>query len=157
MSLLRALADFEKLEPPDKDAGQRILADVFQRRKLGLFVAETRVKLIGYALYYFSYSSFLAKPTFYLEDLFVLRPFRGKGIGRELFGRCVEEAVIRDCGRMEWAVLTWNRKAIGFYQQIGARRLDDWYFYRLDRKKLDGMSSKDGHTRSSAAKRLPTP
>jgi GNAT superfamily N-acetyltransferase len=141
LRLLRALADFEKLNAPDKAAERRILADVFDKHRLGLFVAARETKLLGYALYYYSYSSFLARPTLYLEDIFVLKTNRGKGIGTRLFGRCVREAILEECGRMEWAVLTWNDSAIKFYENIGARRLNEWYVYRLNEMALKKLKS----------------
>jgi GNAT superfamily N-acetyltransferase len=143
VALLKALADFERLEPPDKGAEERILTDIFEKRRLGLLVAALKKTLVGYALYYFSYSSFLARPTLYLEDIFVLEGHRGEGVGRALFLRCVREAVSRGCGRMEWSVLRWNKKAIGFYQALGARRLDEWYWYRLDAPGLERLA-RDG-------------
>ena len=126
------MADFEKLEPPSKDARERILKDVFSDGRINLFVAAEGRRLIGYALYFYSYSSFLAKPTLYLEDLFVLEEHRKRGVGFALFRRCVDEAVAQGCGRMEWSVLAWNEKALRFYERLGARRLSDWYVYRLD-------------------------
>ena len=132
LGLLRSLADFEKLEPPSKDARERILKDVFSDGRINLFVAAEGRRLIGYALYFYSYSSFLAKPTLYLEDLFVLEEHRKRGVGFALFRRCVDEAVTQGCGRMEWSVLAWNEKALRFYERLGARRLSDWYVYRLD-------------------------
>jgi len=110
--------------------------DVFEKKRINMFVAEEGEKLVGYALHFFTYSSFLARPTLYLEDLFVLEEYRAKGVGFGLFKRCVDEAISKGCGRMEWAVLTWNKKALDFYEQIGARRLSDWYFYRLDQEGL---------------------
>ena len=94
-------------------------------------------KLVGYALYFYTYSSFLARKTLYLEDIFVLESHRGKGIGRDLFVRCVNEAKKNDCGRMEWAVLTWNKNAIEFYEKLGAKRMDEWYTYRLTKDSID--------------------
>jgi len=136
LKLLFALADFEHLEPPSADGQKRIISDIFVKKKLNLFVALDRGKLVGYALYFFSYSSFLARPTLYLEDLFVLEEHRKKGLGFALFLSCVEEAVNRECGRMEWAVLGWNKKAISFYERLGARKLDEWHFYRLTLNEL---------------------
>ena len=140
--MLLALAKFEHLKPPSADGQRRIIADIFDRKRLGLFVAAQQGKLVGYALYFYTYSSFLAKPTLYLEDLFVVEEHRKKGLGLALFSRCVEEAVKQDCGRMEWAVLGWNRKAIGFYEMMGARKLDEWRFYRLAAEDLRQFSRK---------------
>jgi len=91
---------------------------------------------VGYALYFYTYSSFVAKPSLYLEDLFVLEEYRKGGVGFALFRRCVREAISKGCGRMEWAVLAWNEKAIKFYEKLGAKRLSDWYVYRLDERAL---------------------
>jgi GNAT superfamily N-acetyltransferase len=139
--LVKELARFEKLDAPDKEAERRILGDVFERKRLGLFVAESMRRLIGYALYFYSYSSFLARPSLYLEDIYVDEEFRGRGIGGLLFRRCVKEASKNGCGRMEWAVLAWNTRAMGFYEKIGARRLDEWSYYRLDRGQILRMVS----------------
>jgi GNAT superfamily N-acetyltransferase len=142
-SLLTALAEFEKLQPPDDNAMRRMARDIFDRHRLGMFVATVGGKRVGYALYFFTYSSFLGRPTLYLEDLFVTQNFRGKGIGGSLFRRCVKEAISEGCGRMEWAVLTWNRKAIEFYEKLGAKRLSDWYVYRLDSSQFPGIVNLD--------------
>ncbi len=136
LKMLRGLAEYEKLEPPSRAAERRLVADIFEKGRLGLFVASERGRLVGYALYFFSYSSFLARPTLYLEDIFVLKDHRGRGAGSALFRRCMEEAVGEGCGRMEWAVLAWNRAAIGFYERLGAASLDEWRLYRLTREQL---------------------
>lgn len=140
LQLLVALARFEKLAPPTPAARKRILRDVFERKRVNLLLAFLEGRPVGYALYYYTYSSFLARPTLYLEDLFVLEECRGVGVGRSLFNRCVREAVQNDCGRMEWSVLNWNRKAIRFYERLRARRLSEWSVYRLDAKLLRKIS-----------------
>ena len=142
IDLVLALAKFEKLPPPTKDGRARLVRDVFKRRELHLFVAAEGERLIGYALYFYTYSSFLAKPTLYLEDLFVLKERRGEGAGMALLKRCVREAVAKGCGRMEWAVLTWNGKALRFYESLGAKRMTDWYVYRLDEDSLKSLASR---------------
>jgi GNAT superfamily N-acetyltransferase len=140
--LLVALAKFEHLEPPSEDGRKRILEDTFERKRINLFVAAKGRKLVGYALYFYSYSSFLAKPTLYLEDLFVLEDHRQSGVGFALFRRCVDEAVKMGCGRMEWSVLAWNKRALRFYKKLGARRLSEWYVYRLDERALSRVPRK---------------
>ncbi len=136
INLVLELAKFEHLAPPSKDGKKRLLDDVFNKKRINLFVAGDGKKLVGYALYFYTYSSFVAKPTLYLEDLFVLQKYRKHGVGFALFRRCVEEAVRQGCGRMEWAVLTWNEKALRFYEKLGARQMSDWYVYRLDEERL---------------------
>jgi len=139
LNLVRALANFEHLQPPSAAAGRRMLREIFKRHSISLLVAESGGNLVGYVLYFFTYSSFLAKPTLYIEDLFVLEEHRGGGIGRGLFLKCVAEAVRRGCGRMEWSVLNWNTKAIKFYEGLGARKLDEWSVFRLDEKALKAL------------------
>jgi len=136
IDLVLALAKFEKLEPPSEEGQRRLLNDVFEKRRVRLFVAADGRKLAGYALYFYNYSSFVAKPSLYLEDLFVLKSYRKRGIGFALFRRCVEEAISTGCGRMEWNVLAWNEKALRFYEKLGARRLSEWHVYRLDENGL---------------------
>lgn len=144
LGLVLALAEFEKLEPPSVQGRKRLAADVFVKKRISLLVAADGKKLVGYALYFYTYSSFVARPTLYLEDLFVLQEYRKLGAGLGLFRRCVEEAVSSGCGRMEWAVLAWNQKAIDFYERMGARRLDDWRVYRLDEASLGKISRDSG-------------
>ncbi len=134
--MLLALAKFEHLRPPSAAGKKRIVEDVFEKKKVNLFVALEGGKHVGYALYFYTYSSFLARPTLYLEDLFVLKEYRKKGVGFALFRRCVDEALRQGCGRMEWSVLTWNKKAIDFYERLGARRLEEWVVYRATREDL---------------------
>ena len=140
LGLVDALAAYEKLGPPTRAGKARLVRDIFDRKKVRLLVAEDGKKLVGYALYFFTYSSFLAKPTLYLEDLFVLESERGLGAGKALFRECVRLARKNGCGRMEWAVLTWNSPAIRFYEGMKAKRLSDWYVYRLDERAIDGIS-----------------
>jgi GNAT superfamily N-acetyltransferase len=133
LSLIRALADFEKLPPPDDEAQQRLLADAFaERPRFEVFLAEVSGKVAGYAFVFETYSTFRARPTLYLEDLFVLSEYRQHRVGYALFRHCVAEAARRGCARMEWTVLDWNSHAITFYERQGARHLSEWLPYRLD-------------------------
>jgi GNAT superfamily N-acetyltransferase len=138
LGLIEALAEFEKLAPPDAAAQQRLLQDAFGTHpRFEIFLAEvtqpgeTKVVVAGYAFIFETYSTFLAQPTLYLEDLFVLTEYRGQRVGLALFNYCVEQAHLRGCGRMEWTVLHWNENAIRFYQARGAKHMDEWYLYRL--------------------------
>ncbi|QQG48808.1 MAG: GNAT family N-acetyltransferase [archaeon] len=139
LSLLGELARFEKLEPPSEEAKSRILRDVFDKDKLRLVIAEVGEEPVGYALYFYTYSSFLARPTLYLEDLYVKEGHRREGAGMALFSWCAREALAERCGRMEWAVLRWNQKAAKFYESLGARKLDEWEVFRLDEERLGAL------------------
>lgn len=135
LSLVDALADYEKLKRPTKAAKARLLNDAFGRKKkITALLAFMDKKAVGYAIFFETYSSFLALPTLYLEDLFILPEFRKQQVGRALFRSCVAEARKRSCGRMEWMVLDWNQLAIGFYEKLGATRLAGWLPFRLRRE-----------------------
>lgn len=133
LTLIKGLADFEHLDPPSPDAQQRLLADAFgDRPRFEVFLADTgEGQVVGYAFVFETYSTFLAKPTLFLEDLFVLPEHRHRRIGFALFRHCVGEAARRGCGRMEWTVLDWNQYAIDFYQRQGAGHMKEWLPYRL--------------------------
>jgi GNAT superfamily N-acetyltransferase len=138
LSLIESLAHYERLPPPDAAARKRLEADMLQDPpKFNAFFAIHDERPVAYAIVLEAYSSFLALPTLYLEDIFVLPDFRGKGIGFELFKAMVAEARRRGCGRMEWAVLEWNKPAIDFYERLGAARLNDWHYYRLTSEEFE--------------------
>ncbi|GIU78439.1 MAG: N-acetyltransferase [Bryobacteraceae bacterium] len=134
LQLILGLAEYEKLEPPDEAAQQRLVRDIFgEKPRLEAWLVFVDGEAAGYALVFETYSSFLALPTLYLEDIFVKPEHRGRGAGKALFLRLVEEAERRGCGRMEWVVLDWNRPALDFYERFGARRLNEWITMRLTR------------------------
>ena len=138
VGLIRALADFEELPGPDDDAAARFTADFAATPpRFELLVAEDATdeggaRLCAYALFFPVYSTFLARPSLYLEDLFVLPDARGQGIGAALLRRLAALAVARGCGRFEWTVLDWNVRAQEFYQALGARLLPEWRICRVD-------------------------
>lgn len=132
LSLINALADFEKLKRPTKAAQARLLRDAFGKKKrFSAYLAFVDTKAVGYAIVFETYSSFLARPTLYLEDLFVLPEYRKLRIGLKLFRYCLREAKRRRCGRMEWVVLDWNTNAIRFYERLHARYMKEWLLYRI--------------------------
>jgi len=132
LQLIDALADYEKLKRPSPAARKRLINDAFgSKKRINVFLAFADGKPVGYAIYFYTYSSFLALPTLYLEDLFVLEAYRKNKVGLGLFRACVAEAKKQKCGRMEWVVLDWNTPAIRFYDKLGAGHLKEWYTYRL--------------------------
>ena len=142
IDLIVGLAKFERLRPPDRDARIRLVEDIFDKRLVNVLVAQVSKKLAGYALYFYTYSSFLAQPSLFLEDIFVREENRGEGIGEALFRRCIDEAYRHGCGRMNWEVLDWNRKARRFYENFGAKMVDDMRLFRLDEKSLMKLARK---------------
>ena len=130
--LIRGLARFEKLEHEVTMTEDRLATNLFgTRRYAETLIAEQDGEPVGFALFFHNFSTFLAQPGIYLEDLFVLPDHRGGGIGRALLKELARLAVERGCGRLEWAVLDWNRDAIGFYERLGARPNSEWTVYRL--------------------------
>ncbi len=129
-ALVRALADYEKLPRPAPAAAQRLLADI--GRRIHVLIAEIDGKVVGYAIYFFSYASFRARPKLYLEDLFVLPEHRRGGVGARFFAELLKVARRSGCARIEWIVLDWNRPARRFYTKLGAKPLAGWSVYWLD-------------------------
>ena len=141
IQLILGLAEFEKLPPPDKAAQRRLVNDAFgPNPRFEVFLAEIEGVVAGYAFTFETYSTFLALPTLYLEDLFVLPQYRGHKVGYALVLHLAAEAAHRGCGRIEWVVLDWNTHAQEFYKRLGARHLPDWYFYRLDGEALERLA-----------------
>jgi GNAT superfamily N-acetyltransferase len=140
IQLIEGLLDYENLPRPDAAARERLARDAFADPPLfWVLFAEVDGAAVGYAFYFFTYSTLLAQPTLYLEDIFVLPEFRGHGAGVALFRACVREAVRRGCGRMDWQVLSWNEPSIRFYERLGARQLGDWLPFRLDAEALAAL------------------
>ncbi len=144
LALVRGLAEYERLPPPDAHAESRLIRDMFSSPpRIQAFLGECDGVAAGYAFVFETYSSFLALPTLYLEDLFVLPAFRKRKLGYALFVAMVAEAYRRGCGRMEWSVLKWNQLAIDFYGRSGAKELKEWSVYRLvqaDMKQIIGTA-----------------
>ena len=99
---------------------------------------------VGFALYFHHYSTFTGRPSLYLEDIFVLPPWRGHGLGRELMSYLAKTALARNCRRLEWSVLDWNQPAIDFYKRLGATPVDGWTTYRLAGLDLENLARKHG-------------
>jgi GNAT superfamily N-acetyltransferase len=137
LELIDGLADYERLPRPDAGARERLCADALASPpRFHTLLATADGSVVGYAIYFFTYSTFLASPSLYLEDIFVLPERRGLGAGIALFRACAAEAVRQGCGRMEWQVLSWNAPSIEFYKRLGARHLDAWLPFRLDGESL---------------------
>jgi len=132
-SLILALADYEKLSDRVTGDSQTLQADLFGENPcIEAIVAEIEPnQIVGFALFFTSYSTFLTRRGIYLEDLFVLSEYRGIGIGKALITNLAQIAVSRGYGRFEWSVLDWNEPAIAFYTRIGAEILPDWRICRV--------------------------
>ena len=134
LGLIDKLAEYEKLISPDESAKKRLRDDYFtDKPKYGAFVGKIGNKYASYVIYFFTYSSFLALPTLFIEDIFVLEGYRSQGVGKIMFDFLKETAKREGCGRIEFTVLKWNKLAQEFYEKNGAKRLE-WFFYRVEKK-----------------------
>ncbi|HQU72588.1 MAG TPA: GNAT family N-acetyltransferase [Calditrichia bacterium] len=142
LELISSLAVYEKLSHTMVATAADILKYGFGENPVfHSVIAESESgEALGFALYFFKFSTFAGRPTLHLEDLYVREAHRSRGIGKALLLYLVEEAWQSDCGRMEWDVLDWNTPAITFYETLGAKRLSDWFTYRLDRDTLGQLS-----------------
>jgi len=161
LALIIALAEFEELIPPDAEAQERLIEHGFgERPKFEAWLAfwEGVETPVGYSVFFETYSTFLASPTLYLEDIFVLPDYRNRGIGSALLQHAIQIAHDRGCGRLEWTCLDWNKKAQAVYEGLGARHLSEWYLYRLTREGIAALRSKPDRTepRSPEAEKPPT-
>ena len=145
LAFIRGLADYEKLSHEVTATEEKLRATLFGEKPAAecvLAFADAAIRNTagsaasatvpaGFAIFFTNYSTFLAQPGLYLEDLFVKPEFRGQGIGKALLLHLAQLANARSCGRMEWAVLDWNQPAIDFYESLGARRMREWQICRL--------------------------
>jgi GNAT superfamily N-acetyltransferase len=144
LHFIRGLAEYERLAHECVATEERLRDTLFGARP----AAEVQLAFLqgepaGFALFFSNYSTFLAQPGLYLEDLFVEPRFRGRGVGRALLTRLAALAVERNCGRLEWSVLDWNVDAIRFYESLGARGMTEWTVHRLTGDALQALAAKD--------------
>lgn len=143
LSFIKDLAEYEKLSHEVVATEEKLLESLFESRLAGEVVfgmADERP--VAMALFFHNYSTFLAQPGLYLEDLFVRETERGKGYGQAMLIYLAKIACERGCGRFEWSVLDWNTPAIGFYEKLGAKPMDGWTVYRLTGDALSNLAKK---------------
>jgi GNAT superfamily N-acetyltransferase len=144
LAFIKALAEYERLADSVVATEEGLRATLFGPRPYAeCVIARWNGEPAGFALFFHNYSTFLARPGVYLEDLFVNPEFRGKGIGRSLLQYLAKVAVERNCGRLEWSVLDWNEPAIGFYKSLGAEPLEEWTIFRVKGDALARLAGSD--------------
>ena len=137
-----ALAEYEKLSDECFVTAEKIDRTMFgPKAHAEALIATLDGKPAGFALFFHTYSTFLAQPGLYLEDLFVNPELRRRGIGAALFKRLAQIACERNCGRFEWSALDWNTPAINFYKKMGARAMDEWTVFRLTGENLKSFAA----------------
>ena len=141
LSFIRELATYEKLShevvATEEHLGRTLFCDA---PKAFALIAEEDGEPVGFALYFFNYSTFLGKHGLYLEDLYVRESARGRGAGKALLAALARIALDHDCGRMEWSVLDWNAPSVAFYNSLGTEPMDEWTVYRLTGASLEHLA-----------------
>lgn len=140
VNLIQQLAVYEKLSDEAVMTVDLIEENVFEKKYAHVLMAEEDGRTIGFALYFFNFSTFKGKPGLYLEDLFVEPEQRGKGYGKKLLLELTKIAAEMNCGRMEWSVLDWNTPSIAFYKSLGAEEMEGWSVFRLNEEKIQKLA-----------------
>jgi len=144
LAFIRLLAEYEKLSHEVTATPEQLRTQLFGAKPAAeVVIACEAGRPVGFALYFTNFSTFLAKPGIYLEDVFVLPEARGQGYGRALLIHLARLAIERGCGRFEWAVLDWNQPAIDFYRSLGAEPLSEWTGQRVTGKALTDLAARD--------------
>jgi GNAT superfamily N-acetyltransferase len=143
LRFIEGLADYEHLRHECVATEEQLAATLFGDRPAAeVLLGDLDGEPAGFALFFPTYSTFLARPGIWLEDLFVDPAHRGKGLGTALLRSLAALAVARGCGRLEWSVLDWNEPSIGFYRSLGAVPMDEWTTYRLTGDALDALAAR---------------
>jgi len=139
LNLIKELAEYEKLLDKVTATEDKLINTIFGKDKLvEVWLAEIEDEVAGQVLFFRNFSTFIAKPGLYIEDIYVRPQFRGKGIGKKLLNKVIDFAAEKNYGRVEWCVLNWNEPAIEFYKNMGAVPMDEWMTFRLTEEKIDG-------------------
>lgn len=137
---IRRLAEYEKMSEQIKSDSRTLEREMFDKRGAYALIASCGGTACGMALYFYNFSTFLGRRGIYLEDLFVLPEYRGRGVGTRLLRELAKTAVSEGCGRLEWSCLDWNLPSIGFYRSLGAVPMDDWTVYRAAGETLEQLA-----------------
>lgn len=139
LSLIQELADYEKLSKEAVATEDLLKYWLFEKERAEALILEVDQSVIGFALYFHNFSTFLGKAGLYLEDLYIKPEYRHKGYGKHVFKYLAKLTLERGCGRLEWSVLDWNAPSIQFYQSLGAKPMDEWTTYRLTENELNAL------------------
>lgn len=143
LAFIKALAEYEQMADVVIANEESLKEWLFEKKVAQVIFAIKDNQEVGFALYFYNFSTFLGKAGIYLEDLFVFPEFRGQGYGKGLLKQLAKIALERNLGRIEWVCLNWNKPSIDFYLSIGAKPLSDWATYRLSDKELENLANKE--------------
>lgn len=140
LNFIKNLADYENLLDQVVATEDILYESFFVKKEAEVIIGEYKGKDIGFALFFHNFSTFIGKAGLYLEDLYIESEMRGKGLGKEMLSFLAKTAKDRDCKRLEWWCLDWNKSSIKFYKSIGAKAMKDWTVYRLSGDDLDNLA-----------------
>lgn len=140
LSLIKEIAEYEKMSNQVIATEETLLEYIFKNNRAEVVILELDKNPIGYALFFYNFSTFVGRSGLYLEDIFIKKEFRGRGIGKEVFKFLAKKAREEGCKRMEWVCLDWNEPSINFYKSLGAIPMDEWTIYRLNEKEIKKLS-----------------
>ena len=141
LELITELAVYENLSELVTANEQILISALFKNKRAKSLLAEVDGRVVGYAIFFYSFSTFLGKGGIYIEDVFVKPDFRGMGIGKLFFKKIASLAIEDDCKRLEWSCLDWNKPSIDFYLSLGAEQMNEWTTYRLSGDKLNDLAN----------------
>lgn len=140
LALIKEIAGYENLSNEVIATEENLRKSIFENNRAEVVIVELEGKAVGYALYFYNFSTFIGRSGLYLEDIFIKKEVRGRGFGKEIFKFLGEKAREEGCKRIEWTCLNWNEPAIKFYETIGAIPMDEWTLYRLKEKEIIRLS-----------------
>ncbi|MBR2029919.1 MAG: GNAT family N-acetyltransferase [Clostridia bacterium] len=140
LQFIKELAEYEKMLDKVVATPELLKEWIFKNKKAEVIFAMENGKEVGFALFFYNFSTFLGRAGIYLEDLFVKPDYRKKGYGKALLKKLAQIALERGCGRLEWACLDWNKPSIDFYLSLQAKPMDEWTVYRLTGKTLENIA-----------------
>ena len=140
---IHELAEYERAPNEDHSTEELLQKNIFEKGFAKVLIAEYNGEKAGYALWFNNFSTWLARPGIYLEDLYIRPQFRKLGLGKALLKRLAEIAVENGWGRLEWSCLKWNTPSLDFYESLGARQMDEWVQLRMDGEQLKQFGTKD--------------
>lgn len=142
LSFIKELARYEEMEDRVTATVTDIESTFFcENPRVEALILEENNQPVGFAVFFYNFSTFLCRYGLYIEDIYVKEAFRGKGYGKALFRHICKEALKRGCGRVEWWCLDWNKPSIDFYLKLGAEPMSDWTVFRLDQEKIKAMAA----------------
>lgn len=143
LDFIKRLAEYEKLSHMVVATEEKLEKHLFGKHRIAdVVIGYYQEVPVGFALYFYNFSTFLCKPGIYLEDIFVLEEYRGRGFGKSMLTYLASLAVEKDCGRLEWAVLNWNEPSINFYKSLGAQLMDEWIINRVSGQALRDLADR---------------